>query len=375
MASEVVHRVFQYVGYSAVLAAVIAVVVWAETLTREHRASQRIESLEINISGGGTHSLADAESLERWIREHGVYTDSMTIAQLSIGELERTILSHSAVASANAHIDYSGRAVLDVELREPIARLRIDGYDMYITEDGFLLPTVEDRTVPVPVITGDYVPLFGPTYGGYARNVARDSIATLDRFIAELEDAKLPYYRALDDNDAELREALNESVRKGLFMSKDEYKVLVSDLERRKIAARERHSVEKRKIESKIAHLTEQQHDARLKQSNVRNADADFEALIEFLTKIEQNAFWSAEIVQLMVTDSHSMLNSADSFNRMELSFVPRSGSFIVDLGTATELDSKLSNLYRFYNNGLDKIGWDKYSNISLRYHRQVICR
>ena len=366
---------FQYVGYSAVLAAVIAVVVWAETLTREHRASQRIESLEINISGGGTHSLADAESLERWIREHGVYTDSMTIAQLSIGELERTILSHSAVASANAHIDYSGRAVLDVELREPIARLRIDGYDMYITEDGFLLPTVEDRTVPVPVITGDYVPLFGPTYGGYARNVARDSIATLDRFIAELEDAKLPYYRALDDNDAELREALNESVRKGLFMSKDEYKVLVSDLERRKIAARERHSVEKRKIESKIAHLTEQQHDARLKQSNVRNADADFEALIEFLTKIEQNAFWSAEIVQLMVTDSHSMLNSADSFNRMELSFVPRSGSFIVDLGTATELDSKLSNLYRFYNNGLDKIGWDKYSNISLRYHRQVICR
>lgn len=375
MASEVVHRVFQYVGYSAVLAAVIAVVVWAETLTREHRASQRIESLEINISGGGTHSLADAESLERWIREHGVYTDSMTIAQLSIGELERTILSHSAVASANAHIDYSGRAVLDVELREPVARLRIDGYDMYITEDGFLLPTVEDRTVPVPVITGDYVPLFGPTYSGYARNVARDSIATLDRFIAELEDAKLPYYRALDDNDAELREALNESVRKGLFMSKDEYKVLVSDLERRKIAARERHSVEKRKIEGKIAHLTEQQHNARLKQSNVRNADADFEALIEFLTKIEQNAFWSAEIVQLMVTDSHSMLNSADSFNRMELSFVPRSGSFIVDLGTATELDSKLSNLYRFYNNGLDKIGWDKYSNISLRYHRQVICR
>lgn len=371
MASEVVHKVFQYVGYGAVLAAVVAVVVWAEALTRNHHNTQQIESLDINVSGGGDHRLADAESLETWIREHGVYTDSMTIAQVSIGELERTVLSHSAVARANAYIDYSGHAVVDVELREPIARLRIDGYDMYITEDGYVLSTVADRTVPVVVITGDYIPLFDAHYSGYARDVARDSIASLDRRIEELEDAKLPHYRALDANDAKLRDVLSERVSKGLFMSDEEYEVLVGDFERRKIAAREEHSKEKRSIEADIAKLEQEQYEVRLKQNSLREADADFEALIAFLTTVEHSSYWSDGIVQLILSGG----STQHGYRRMELSFVPRQGRFIVDLGTATELDSKLANLRRFYDNGLDKIGWNKYSHISLRYQGQVVCR
>jgi cell division protein FtsQ len=59
----------------------------------------------------------------------------------------------------------------------------------------------------------------------------------------------------------------------------------------------------------------------------------------------------------------------------MELRFVPRSGNFVVDLGEPSGYDTKLSNLYRFYNKGLDNIGWDKYRSISLRYEGQVVCR
>jgi cell division protein FtsQ len=59
----------------------------------------------------------------------------------------------------------------------------------------------------------------------------------------------------------------------------------------------------------------------------------------------------------------------------LQLGFVPRSGDFIVDLGTTEELDTKLNNLYRFYVKGLDRIGWDKYKSISLRYKGQVVCR
>jgi cell division protein FtsQ len=59
----------------------------------------------------------------------------------------------------------------------------------------------------------------------------------------------------------------------------------------------------------------------------------------------------------------------------MELRFVPRSGNFVVDLGAPSDYDTKLSNLYRFYNKGLDNVGWDKYRSISLRYEGQVVCR
>lgn len=361
------HKVMRWMGYGALFVAMLIVVVWAAVLKHEHRSTQFVRSLDVNISGGGACPLADVESIDKWIREHGLYAEDMKVEKLQVGAIERTTLAHSAVASANTFVNYDGSVIVDVELRTPIARLRIDGYDMYITEDGFLLPMVKDRTAAVPVITGEYKPLFRPDYSGYAAQVVRDSIASLEAHIESLEDAKLPYYRMLDTNDSELRQVINNRVRKGIFMSKEEYQILVEDYERRRVAARERHTAKKREIEAAIAELGRQQQEARLKQHMVESAGDDFEALLGFLKGIDESKFWQAEVVQIML--------SGGATERMELSFVPRSGRFVVDMGMVTELDGKLANLYRFYNNGLDKLGWDKYSRISLRYKGQVVCR
>lgn len=367
MANGMVHRVFRWIGYGALVAAIVAIVVWSGILNRKHQTTQPVKSLSINITGGGKYPLADVESIDRWIREHGLYKEGMTLEKLNIGDIEHMATSHNAVASANVFVGYRGDAIVDIELRTPIARLRTNGYDLYITEDGFVLPTVDDRTAAVPVITGGYKPLFRPDFTGYAAEMVRDSIASLERHIVALEDAKQPYYRQLDTADRELREVLNLSVRKGLFMSQDEFQVLVSDLQSRKVAARERHTAKRREIESAIATLTTEQQEARLKQRDVQNAGRDFDALIDFLKSVDNNNFWRAEIVQFMLAGGCK--------EHMEISFVPRSGSFVVDLGTATDLDKKLSNLYRFYHKGLDKMGWDKHTRISLRYDGQVVCR
>jgi CRISPR/Cas system-associated protein Cas10 (large subunit of type III CRISPR-Cas system) len=226
---------------------------------------------------------------------------------------------------------------------------------------------VKDRSAAVPVITGSYTPLFTPSYSGYAAEVVTDSLASLDKLIASLEDAKMPYYRQLDSNDRELREVLSQGVRKGIFMSDSEYEILIGAREAIKVAARERHTAKKREIEAAIAALTLAQQEARLKQRDVKKAGDDFNALLNLLKSVERSRFWSAEIVQII-------LNGGGNEN-MEVGFVPRSGNFTVDLGTATDVDTKLANLYRFYNKGLDKMGWDKYKSISLRYHGQVVCR
>lgn len=367
MASQRMHKVLKWAGYGILFAVIIAIVVWLEQLNEEHSATQPIKSLSINIAGGGKQPLADVESLEQWIIDHGVYTNNMTLDKFNVGDIERTALAHNAVASANAYVGYNGDATLDITLRTPIARLRIDGYDHYITEDGYILPTVEDRTAAVLVITGNYKPLFRPDYTGSAAAVVRDSIASLERYIDSLEDAKLPFYRDLDTNDSKLREVVNESVRKGIFTSEREYRILVGELEARKVAARERHTNKKREIEAAIASLADEQQRARLMQRDVQTAGYDFAAMINLLKNIDNNSFWQAEVVQLMITGGVA--------KQMELSFVPRSGNFVVDLGTATDLDTKLSNLYRFYHKGLDKVGWDKYKSISLRYDGQVVCR
>ena len=361
------HKILGYVGYGMLFIVFVVVVVCAEVLKREHRATQPVTGLKVEISEGANSPLADEESIERWIRDAQLLEPNTTLEKLDIAAVEHRASEHNAVAEANAYVDYEGNAVLDVALREPIARLRANGYDLYITEDGYVLPTVADRTAAVPVITGEYKPLFRPGYSGYARSVVADSIASLDKVINELEDAKLPIYRQLDENDKRLREALSESVRKGIFMSDAEYEILLNALEGRKVAAREQHTATKRKLEAEIATLVAQQDEARLKQSSVKRAGEDLDSLLGFLKRINNSDFWHAEVVQILL--------SGGGDRRMELKFVPRSGNFVVDLGAPSDYDTKLSNLYRFYHKGLDNVGWDKYRSISLRYEGQVVCR
>ena len=361
------HKILGYIGYGMLFIVFVVVVVCAEVLKREHRATQPVTGLKVEISEGANSPLADEESIERWIRDAQLLEPNTTLEKLDIAAVERRASEHNAVAEANAYVDYEGNAVLDVALREPIARLRANGYDLYITEDGYVLPTVADRTAAVPVITGEYKPLFRPGYSGYARSVVADSIASLDKVINELEDAKLPIYRQLDENDKRLREALSESVRKGIFMSDAEYEILLNALEGRKVAAREQHTATKRKLEAEIATLVAQQDEARLKQSSVKRAGEDLDSLLGFLKRINNSDFWHAEVVQILL--------SGGGDRRMELKFVPRSGNFVVDLGAPSDYDTKLSNLYRFYHKGLDNVGWDKYRSISLRYEGQVVCR
>lgn len=360
------HKLLGYAGYGILFVVFISVVICAEVLNRKHRATQPIQSLKVTITEGASSPLADKESIERWIRDAELLKPNTTLENVDLAAIEHHAAEHNAVAKANAYVDYEGNAMLDVVLREPIARLRADGYDLYITEDGFLLPTVADRTAAVPVITGTYRPLFRPGYSGYAKSVVADSIAVLDKLIKSLEDDKLPIYRQLDDNDKVQREALSESVRKGIFMSDSEYKVLLGDLESRKVVARERHTATKRKLEAQIEALAMEQDVARQKQSSVRAAGEDFDALLGFLKHVDNNKFWSAEVVQIMLAGGNG--------KRMELRFVPRSGTFVVDLGAPSGYDTKLSNLYRFYTKGLDNVGWNKYSSISLRYSGQVVC-
>jgi hypothetical protein len=356
-----------YVGYGALFVAFVAIVICAEVLRREHRATQLVTDINVEITEGEKSPLADEESIEHWVRDAGLLEPNTTLEKLDVAAIECRALEHNAVAEANAYVDYDGSAMLEVTLREPIARLRANGYDLYITEDGYVLPTVDDRTAAVPVITGDYKPLFRPGYSGYAQSVVADSVASLERVIKELEDAKLPIYRQLEENDKTLREALSEGVRKGIFMSDNEYELLHSALEARKVVAREQHTTTKRKLEAEIAALATQQDEARMKQSSVKLAGDDFNALLGFLKHINGNNFWRAEVVQILL--------SGGGDRGMELRFVPRSGNFVVDLGEPSGYDTKLSNLYRFYNKGLDNIGWDKYRSISLRYEGQVVCR
>lgn len=85
--------------------------------------------------------------------------------------------------------------------------------------------------------------------------------------------------------------------------------------------------------------------------------------LLEVVNAINASRFWKAQIEQINVTDK----------GFFEL--VPRVGYHILEIGTAQDVPVKLDRLMNFYEKGLDNVGWNKYSRISVAYQNQVVCR
>jgi cell division protein FtsQ len=84
--------------------------------------------------------------------------------------------------------------------------------------------------------------------------------------------------------------------------------------------------------------------------------------LYEFALFLQKNKFWNAQIEQINV------------LKEREIELVPRVGNHIVFLGKMDDYESKLSHLKKFYQKGLNKVGWNKYKRISVEFDNQIIC-
>lgn len=360
-------KIGTYIGFVALWGVVIAVVAWANSLSAEHNTTTAIRGTKITITGGGDTPLIDSRLIEEWLALHNLTPDGHPLAKTDIATIEATLADHCAVEEANVYTTYDGHVNIDIRQREPIARLRLTGYDMYLTKEGYLLPATDGYSVHVPVITGDYKPLFSATYKGYVKDMVADTIALLDSRIEELEESKIPHFEALKDNNARLREVTRLNVKRGIFTSDEETEILAAALKQQKTEARAKHSAVERSIKSEIAAIDRAIGDIRHRQKEIRGIEGEINRLISLLVAVGKSDFWSAEVVQLIATGGEG--------KPLQLAMIPRSGRFVIDLGTTERLEKKLDDLRLFYHEGLDNIGWDKYRRISLRYDGQVVCK
>lgn len=73
--------------------------------------------------------------------------------------------------------------------------------------------------------------------------------------------------------------------------------------------------------------------------------------------------FWRNQVVQFNI--------QADG----GVELVPRVGEHIAYLGQPTGISRKLNRLQKFYLYGLNKAGWNRYSQVSVEFDNQIICK
>lgn len=83
--------------------------------------------------------------------------------------------------------------------------------------------------------------------------------------------------------------------------------------------------------------------------------------LLPLALYIQDEDFWNAQIEQIHVT------------KQGEIELIPRVGNHIISLGRPGNYAYKFEKLQTFYKKGLNKVGWDRYSNINIEHNNQVI--
>lgn len=84
--------------------------------------------------------------------------------------------------------------------------------------------------------------------------------------------------------------------------------------------------------------------------------------LMDFVNHINNHKIWKSQLQQIHVLKNEELL------------LVPRLGRQTIEFGKIDGYETKLRNLMVLYRQEFSKNGWDRYSKISLKYDRQIVC-
>ncbi len=361
------RRFGRYAASAALWIVLAATFLAARRGAAGHRAVQRVEDVTIAVDDSDASAFLSEETVRDWVMSYDCNPLGQTLEDVDIAALETSIEANDAVADANVYLSSAGRVEIDVRQRRPLMRLMVEGYDLYVSDDGYVFTAPARSTSYVPVVTGDYRPLFDQAYSGYVSDIVRDSIARIDGRIESLERDKMPLYRALQQNSRALKKLSSERASKGLFTSDEEYRLRCEQIELYKAQRRGELTAEARTVQGRIDDLTRNQEGESKRQKKLEKIEKDFSKLINFVEVIQHDDFWRSEIVQIVAHGGGD--------KELEIELIPRSGRYTILFGKADDIERKLSDLDAFYRNVLTNVGWDKYRTINVKYKGQVVCR
>ena len=360
-------RAVEILTTAIVWSAVAGYIVWASLLVHRHYETRRVGRMEIRISDSTSNGyFITQERVRTWISRNGLSATGLRPEETDIAAIRRLIARNGFVGRADVYITYSGDLHIDIETRRPLMRLMTEGFDSYVTGEGFVFDAPEGSACHVPIVTGGYRPLFPAGFEGDTGDYADSLRLCAMRACLEIGEERDSLHGMMQQVRDTMRALRRQRTKKRLFESKQEFE------ERQKQAAAERQAVlrgldaDMRDLRHRVEESDERERIVVARQKKNEENYADFLKLINFVRSVGDDGFWSAEIVQIIV--------SATSYGGMDLTLVPRSGDFRIEFGETDGAQEKFERLMKFYRDGLGCIGWDRFSTLNLKYDNQVVC-
>lgn len=360
-------RIGKILLYVMLWAAVVAYIVYASILVHRHNSEQRVSGVAIEVADSTeTDILLTADKIKANLLKEGISVINNHASNVDVARIRRMITRNGFVAHTNIYTTYNGVLHIDVEQRKPIMRLMVEGYDLYITAEGAVFRAPESGTLYVPIVTGNYKPLFGASFEGTLDEVADSLKRRAEERVREIAVEKIPLYEREEQLLAERKAIRNRSISKGFFELNKEFvvrrKAFKADQER-DLQYVDGHL---RDCRNALKEMTLRQQGPRRQLAREMEQIADLRMLIDLVERVQQSEFWRAEVVQIVV--------SCNSAGRIEVELIPRSGNFRLALGQLDEVEDKLNRAKVVYDRLLSPMGENRYKIINIRYDNQIVC-
>lgn len=351
------RKVGQILVVITIWAAIIAYVCYSTMLVVRHNQEQRVEHLEIRlVDSTASGQLITTQRVREMLFEQNISTIGVKCSEVNTEAIKQTICRHGFVADVDIYASYSGTLHINISQKTPLLRLRVDGYDAYVTEDGFVFASPQSAALYVPVVSGKYRPLFVAGYEGELkdvlqnyRNIAADSVKLIgeDNLPIREREKRLKERRiALRDSSVHKSQLSQwRAERNRLYKNIDGH---LRDCQRDYQAVAARQQAVKERL------------------SKVEVMYNDFLNLIATVKMLQKDKFYRAEIVQIVA--------SQKSDGALWLTFIPRSGSHRIEFGYIEQVEHKLDKLRTFYDKVAVTTGWDNFESVNLNYADRIVC-
>ena len=182
------NRTLRYTLLTLMWVAVAAYVLAAGLSARRRRAVQTVARVDVEVvdSSSMGHLVSTSRVME-WLAQSRIPTVGAEVRGVDLTGIEALIARNGFVDRAAAYVTYDGALHIAISQRRPLVRLLLDGYDTYVTEEGFAFAAPRASSLYVPVVTGTYRPPFPASYAGRVREWVDERQAEVRERIAAIE--------------------------------------------------------------------------------------------------------------------------------------------------------------------------------------------
>ena len=145
----------------------LAYLIVAARYCSEERETRTVSRVRVVVRDSARQRVITPDMVRGWLAKEGIRTKAAPVTEVDVRRIRELVTGRGFVREAKVYVDFDGVLNIELSQRYPVARVNTyNGYNFYLTDDGYVLPLQPHEVLYVPVVTGNFTPPFSRSYVG-----------------------------------------------------------------------------------------------------------------------------------------------------------------------------------------------------------------